>query len=52
MADDGYYERKEMNNLYDDIDMSDQYRHGFYWGAAAGALGMFFLCLLIGVFLV
>jgi hypothetical protein len=37
--------------IYDDIDMRNSYNHGFWHGAVSGVLGMFLLCLGIGLFL-
>lgn len=36
---------------YDQIDVKNAYNSGYWIGAISGAIGMFALCLLLGVFL-
>jgi len=40
----------DNNNIYDDIDMRNEYNTGYWVGVIAGAVGMFLLCLAIGLF--
>lgn len=48
MADDGWL---EVKMFYDQIDMTNNYRRGFWIGAVSGVVGSLVLCLLVGLYI-